>query len=64
MAEIAEQIGVFLAHGTGPTEIRPKKKKFRTNFLPNGTKNFFGPIPWQAAEIIGVYWPQSHRVTE
>ena len=24
--EIAEQIGAFLARGTGPTEHRPKKK--------------------------------------
>ena len=24
----------------------------------------FGSTPWQAAEILGVFWPQSLRVTE
>ena len=32
--EIAEQIGAFLARGTGPTENWPKKKLGHT-FLPN-----------------------------
>ena len=54
MAEIAKQIGVFLARGTGPTEHLPKKKKFWDKlFSPIGPKKIFGPIPWQAAEIIG-----------
>ena len=48
-AEIAGQIGAFLARGTGPTEHRPKKKNWDILFCP---KNF-GPIPLQAAEIIG-----------
>ena len=53
-AEIAEQIGAFLARGTGPTEHRPKKKKiWDILFCPIGPKKNFGPIPWQAAEIIG-----------
>ena len=43
-AEIAEQIGAFLACG---------KKNFWTYFLPNRTLKNFGPIPWQAAEING-----------
>ena len=36
-------------------------------FCPIGPKNNFGPIPWQAAEIIGgllATESQSHRVTE
>ena len=32
-AEIAEEIGAFLARGTGPTAHLPKKKKFGTHFF-------------------------------
>ena len=58
----------FLARGTGPTEHQPKKKKnWDILFCPTGPKNFFGPIPWQADEIIGgllATESQSCRVTE
>ena len=68
MAKIAEQNGVFLARGTGLTEHRPTKKKFwDILFCPIGPKKNFGPIPVQAAEIIGGLLStglQSHRVTE
>ena len=52
-AEIAEQIGVFLARGTKPTEHCPKKKNWGLHFCPIRSKKKLGPIPWQAAEIIG-----------
>ncbi len=52
MAEIAEQIGTFLARGTGPTEHRLKYKLAHT-FLPNWPLKNFDPITLQAAEIIG-----------
>ena len=45
-AEIAEQIGAFLARGTGSTEHRPKKKKnLGHTFLPNRTYKKFRPYP-------------------
>ena len=43
------------------------KQKLGHDFCPIGPKNFFGPIPWQAAEIIGGLFAtesQSYRVTD
>ena len=63
---ICNILSLFLARSTGPTKHWLKKKKFGTYFIAQSEQKKFGPIPWQAVEIIGgllatITEPQSHR---